>query len=84
MSHKPHRSADYPTKRCRPLSQVHLSRTAPYSDSRSHRDSIHVESGLFRQSLKFTERTNVSWKFVVERVLVSGKPDKYDNLVVIA
>jgi hypothetical protein len=52
-----------------------------------------VEPGLFRASLKFTERTNVSWKTVVERelgadytrrVLASTKPDKYVNLVVTA
>jgi hypothetical protein len=43
-----------------------------------------VEPTVFRPSLKLTERTNVSWKSVVERVLVSRMPDKYDNLVVIA
>jgi hypothetical protein len=52
-----------------------------------------VEAGLFRASLKVTERTNVSWKTVVERelggdyarrVLASTKPDKYVNLVVTA
>jgi hypothetical protein len=43
-----------------------------------------VEPGLFRPSLKFTERTNISWKSVVERVLASTKADKYVNLVVTA
>ena len=52
-----------------------------------------VEPGLFRASLKVTERTNVSWKSVVERelgadyakrVLASTKPDKYVSLVVTA
>jgi hypothetical protein len=52
-----------------------------------------VEPGLFRASLKITERTNVSWKSVVERelgedyakrVLSATKPDKYTNLVVTA
>jgi hypothetical protein len=52
-----------------------------------------IESGLFRAFLKVTERTNVSWKTVVERelgadyakrVLASTKPDKYVNLVVSA
>ena len=52
-----------------------------------------VEPGLFRAFLKITERTNVSWKSVVERelgedyakrVLSATKPDKYKNLVVTA
>src|ERR1700730_8539246 len=52
-----------------------------------------VEPGLFRASLKITERTNVSWKSVVERelgedyakrVLSATKPDKYVHLVVTA
>jgi hypothetical protein len=52
-----------------------------------------VESGLFRAFLKITERTNVSWKSIVERelgedyakrVLAATKPDKYKNLVVTA
>jgi hypothetical protein len=52
-----------------------------------------VEPGLFRASLKVTERTNVSWKSVVERelggdyakrVLAATKPDKYTHLVVTA
>lgn len=52
-----------------------------------------VESGLFRASLKTTERTNVSWKSVVERelgddyakrVLSATKPDQYVHLVVTA
>ena len=43
-----------------------------------------VEPGLFRPSLKFTERTNISWKSVVERVLASTKADKYVKLVVTA
>lgn len=52
-----------------------------------------VEPGLFRAFLKVTERTNVSWKSVVERelgddyakrVLAATKPDKYVHLVVTA
>jgi hypothetical protein len=52
-----------------------------------------VEPGLFRASLKVTERTNVSWKSVVERelgddyakrVLAATKADKYTHLVVTA
>ena len=52
-----------------------------------------VEPGLFLASLKFTERTNVSWKSVVERelggdytkrVLAATKPDKYVHLIVTA
>jgi hypothetical protein len=52
-----------------------------------------VEPGLFRASLKVTERTNVSWKSIVSRelgedyarrVLASTKPDKYVNLIVTA
>jgi hypothetical protein len=52
-----------------------------------------VEPGLFRATLKVTERTSVSWKSVVERelgedyarrVLSSTKPDKYTHLVVTA
>jgi hypothetical protein len=52
-----------------------------------------VEPGLFRASLKVSERTNVSWKSVVERelgedyakrVLAATKPDKYVHLVVTA
>jgi hypothetical protein len=52
-----------------------------------------VEPGIFRASLKTTERTNVSWKSVVERelgedyakrVLSATKPDKYVHLVVTA
>jgi hypothetical protein len=52
-----------------------------------------VESGLFRATLKFTERTNVSWKSVVERelggdyakrVLAATKPDKYVHLIITA
>lgn len=52
-----------------------------------------VEPGLFRATLKVTERTSVSWKSVVERelgedyakrVLSSTKPDKYVHLVVTA
>jgi len=52
-----------------------------------------IEDGLFRASLKFTERTNVSWKSVVERelgadyakrVLAATTPDKYIHLVVTA
>ena len=52
-----------------------------------------VEPGLFRATLKVTERTNVSWKSVVERelgdayakrVLASTRPDKYTHLVVTA
>jgi hypothetical protein len=31
-----------------------------------------------------TERTNEPWKCVVERLLVSTKPDTYVDLVVIA
>jgi len=50
-----------------------------------------VEPGLFRATLKVTERTSVSWKSVVERelgddyakrVLAATKPDKYTHLVV--
>lgn len=52
-----------------------------------------IEPGIFRASLKITERTNVSWKSVVERelgddytrrVLAATKPDKYTHLVVTA
>jgi hypothetical protein len=52
-----------------------------------------VEPGLFRASLKVTERTSVSWKSIVERelgetyakrVLGSTLPDKYVHLVVTA
>jgi hypothetical protein len=52
-----------------------------------------VEPGLFRASLKITERRNVSWKSVCEKelgneyaqlVLASTKPDKYVHLVVTA
>ena len=52
-----------------------------------------VEAGLFRASLKITERTNVSWKTVVsrelgedyaKRVLAATKPDKYVHLIVTA
>ena len=52
-----------------------------------------VEPGLFRASLKITERRNVSWKSVVERelgedyatrVLSATKPDKYTHLIVTA
>jgi hypothetical protein len=52
-----------------------------------------VEAGLFRASLKTTERRNVAWKSVVERelgedysrrVLAATKPDSYTTLVVSA
>jgi hypothetical protein len=52
-----------------------------------------VEEGLFRASLKVSERTSVSWKSVVERelgpdytrrVLAATKPDRYTHLVVTA
>ena len=52
-----------------------------------------VEAGLFRASLKITERRNVAWKSIVERelgdayakrVLASTKPDKSTSLIVTA
>jgi hypothetical protein len=52
-----------------------------------------VEPGLFRASLKVSQRTNVSWKTVVERelgddyakrVLAATKADTYVHLIVTA